>query len=58
MCQTQNLNYIAGINFAARTCTVFSRQRLQEVVMSLAYSHVTDLFLLGYRGATVMKFGL
>ena len=29
----------------------------QEVVMSLAHNHVTNLFISSYRGATVIKFG-
>ena len=29
----------------------------QAVVMSLAYNHVTNLFISSYRGATVMKLG-
>ena len=30
---------------------------LQAVVMSLAHNHMTNLFILSYRGATVIKFG-
>ena len=29
----------------------------QVVVMSLAHNHMTNLFILSYRGATVIKFG-
>ena len=29
----------------------------QEVVMSLAHNHETNLFISSYRGATVIKFG-
>ena len=30
---------------------------LQVVVMTLAYNHMTNLFISSYRGATVIKFG-
>ena len=29
----------------------------QAVVMTLAHNHMTNLFILSYRGATVIKFG-
>ena len=47
MCQTQNLNYIAQINFAMRTnystCTVFSGQRLGMTTKNWRFGRGRDI---------------
>lgn len=43
MCQTQNLNYITPINFAActnySTCTVFFRAKTEICIVYLQFHH-------------------